>query len=268
MAALFPAPRGRTGSGDDPHARTVGCRGRGDRLISAHATSAPVGDITELRSIKRVQACDAASHQGAKSMLGHTCWAAPTVESVTAILQMHAGRLHPSISIDVLDPEADLDICRRTSAPCDIRCIIKMPSASAARQRRANGHRRRCRRRGPGTVQRPAGRAARPGHHRRSRRFLHRQHHAPLCGAPTTRSLTLSVCELPERVSGDKATTPRATRSGALPPQRPSRNLPAQKQAGRITCVSPPLPPRARPSSSPPPHTRSRSGSAPARRAR
>jgi 3-oxoacyl-(acyl-carrier-protein) synthase len=45
-------------------------------------------------------------------MLGHTCWAAPTVETVAALLQMRAGKLHRSINIDELDPEVDLDVCR------------------------------------------------------------------------------------------------------------------------------------------------------------
>ena len=47
-----------------------------------------------------------------KSMLGHTCWAAPVVELIAAILQMRKGVLHPSINIDELDPEIDLDVCR------------------------------------------------------------------------------------------------------------------------------------------------------------
>ena len=49
-------------------------------------------------------------------MLGHTCWAAPTVETIAAVLQMNAGKLHGSINIDDLDPEVDLDVCRG-SAP-------------------------------------------------------------------------------------------------------------------------------------------------------
>ena len=51
-----------------------------------------------------------------KSLLGHTCWAAATVETVAAILQMNAGKLHPSINIDEMDPEIDLDVCRGTEA--------------------------------------------------------------------------------------------------------------------------------------------------------
>ena len=34
------------------------------------------------------------------------------VETVAAVLQMRDGRLHPSINIDELDPEVDLDVCR------------------------------------------------------------------------------------------------------------------------------------------------------------
>jgi 3-oxoacyl-(acyl-carrier-protein) synthase len=81
--------------------------------ISAHATSTPLGDVTEIRSIKRVfgQHAYRLKVNATKSMLGHTCWAAPVVETIAAILQMTAGRLHPSINIDDLDPEVDLDVC-------------------------------------------------------------------------------------------------------------------------------------------------------------
>ena len=74
--------------------------------INAHATSTPLGDLTEMRSIERVFGGHAQRLKvnATKSMLGHTCWAAPVVETVAAILQMNAGRLHPSINIDELDP--------------------------------------------------------------------------------------------------------------------------------------------------------------------
>ena len=86
--------------------------------ISAHATSTPLGDLTEIRSIKRVFAEHAyrLKINAPKSLLGHTCWAAPIVETVAAVLQMRAGKLHPSTSIEELDPEVDLDVCRGTTA--------------------------------------------------------------------------------------------------------------------------------------------------------
>jgi 3-oxoacyl-(acyl-carrier-protein) synthase len=82
--------------------------------INAHATSTPLGDVTEIRSIKRVFGSHAYKLKvnATKSMLGHTCWAAPVVETVASVLQMRAGKLHPSIGIDELDPEVDLDVCR------------------------------------------------------------------------------------------------------------------------------------------------------------
>jgi 3-oxoacyl-(acyl-carrier-protein) synthase len=82
--------------------------------INAHATSTPLGDLTEIRSIKRVFGPHAYKLKinATKSLLGHTCWAAPVVETIAAVLQMHAGKLHPSIAIDELDPEVDLDVCR------------------------------------------------------------------------------------------------------------------------------------------------------------
>jgi 3-oxoacyl-(acyl-carrier-protein) synthase len=82
--------------------------------VNAHATSTPLGDLTELRSIKRVFGAHAQRLRinAPKSMLGHCCWSAPTVETVAGLLQLRAGRLHRSINIDELDPEVDLDVCR------------------------------------------------------------------------------------------------------------------------------------------------------------
>lgn len=82
--------------------------------ISAHATSTPLGDIAEIHSIREVFGAHAQHLKinATKSMLGHTTWSAPTVEVVAAVLQMRKGQLHPSINIDDLDEEIDLDVCR------------------------------------------------------------------------------------------------------------------------------------------------------------
>jgi len=96
-------------------------------FVSAHATSTPLGDITELRSIEASLGDHARNVKvnAPKSMLGHTCWAAPTVELVCAILQMRAGRLHRSINVDDLDPEVSLDICHEGNVDADIRTFMK-----------------------------------------------------------------------------------------------------------------------------------------------
>jgi 3-oxoacyl-(acyl-carrier-protein) synthase len=95
--------------------------------INAHATSTPLGDLTELRSIKRVFGSHAHRLRinAPKSMLGHCCWSAPTVETVAGLLQMRAGRLHRSINIDELDPEVDLDVCRDGPVDCAPRVMVK-----------------------------------------------------------------------------------------------------------------------------------------------
>ena len=95
--------------------------------INAHATSTPLGDLTEIRSIKHVFGAHAYKLKlnATKSMLGHTCWAAPAVETVAALLQMKAGKLHPSINVDDLDPEVDLDICRGKVVDWPVRILMK-----------------------------------------------------------------------------------------------------------------------------------------------
>lgn len=95
--------------------------------INAHATSTPLGDITEIQSIKDVFGDHAyrLKINAPKSMLGHACWSAATVETVAAILQMQRGELHPSINIDELDPAIDLDICRNNRTPHDINLMLK-----------------------------------------------------------------------------------------------------------------------------------------------
>ena len=95
--------------------------------INAHATSTPLGDLTELRSIKSVfgDRNERLKINATKSMLGHTCWAAPIVETVAAVLQMNASTLHPSINIDELDPEVDLDVCATGPVEYPVRYLMK-----------------------------------------------------------------------------------------------------------------------------------------------
>jgi len=96
-------------------------------FVSAHATSTPLGDLTEIQSIERTFGAHAAKLRinAPKSILGHTCWAAPVVESIAAILQMNAGQLHPSINIDELDPRVQLDVCRGRAVHHDVRRLMK-----------------------------------------------------------------------------------------------------------------------------------------------
>jgi 3-oxoacyl-(acyl-carrier-protein) synthase len=95
--------------------------------INVHATSTPLGDLTELKSIKDVfgDHCKTLKINAPKSLLGHTCWSAATVETVAAILQMNRNELHPSINIDNLDPEVDIDVCRGERKKHNIDIFLK-----------------------------------------------------------------------------------------------------------------------------------------------
>jgi malonyl-ACP decarboxylase len=72
--------------------------------INPHGTGSIVGDETELQAIRACGLADA--HLNAtKSLIGHGLSAAGTVEVVTTLLQMRAGRLHPTRNLEnPLDP--------------------------------------------------------------------------------------------------------------------------------------------------------------------
>lgn len=118
----------------DGQARTVErllrrCNVRPDQVdfICAHATSTPLGDLSELNAIRRVfgEHAKRLKINAPKSMLGHTCWSAPAVETVAALLQMQGRKLHPSINIDELDPEVDVDVCANKAVDHDIQIMLK-----------------------------------------------------------------------------------------------------------------------------------------------
>jgi 3-oxoacyl-(acyl-carrier-protein) synthase len=95
--------------------------------VNCHATATRIGDIREVKAIKEAfgQHAYKLKLNAPKSMLGHVCWAAPIVESIGGILQMKHGKLHPSINIDNLDPEIDLDVCMEGPVEHQINIMLK-----------------------------------------------------------------------------------------------------------------------------------------------
>lgn len=81
--------------------------------VNCHATGTPAGDVQEIIAVKNALGPHAykVKLNAPKSMLGHTCWASPLVETIGGLLQMKHGTLHPSINISKLDPGVDLDVC-------------------------------------------------------------------------------------------------------------------------------------------------------------
>jgi 3-oxoacyl-[acyl-carrier-protein] synthase II len=77
--------------------------------INAHATSTPVGDISELRAIKAVIGNSGASPSisATKSMTGHLLGAAGAIEAIAGIKAMEHNIIPPTINVTEIDPASD-----------------------------------------------------------------------------------------------------------------------------------------------------------------
>jgi len=82
--------------------------------VNAHATSTPAGDVAEARSLRASlgAALDGVAVSSTKSMTGHLLGAAGALESVYTVLALHHRTAPPTINVDELDPEIDLDVVR------------------------------------------------------------------------------------------------------------------------------------------------------------
>lgn len=91
--------------------------------INSHGTSTPVGDINELNAIKEtlgIQNAKKTSISSTKSMTGHLLGGAGGLEAVISIKAMETGIVPPTINIENLDTECDLDITPNYSIKKDI----------------------------------------------------------------------------------------------------------------------------------------------------
>jgi len=80
--------------------------------INAHATSTPLGDIAELKALRKVfgDDVDHMAISATKSMTGHLLGGAGGIETVASILALQHRTAPPTINLNNLDPEADADI--------------------------------------------------------------------------------------------------------------------------------------------------------------
>ena len=99
------------------------------QYINAHATSTPVGDLCELRAIKRVFGDYAKSGNGllvsgTKSMTGHLLGAAGALEAAVAALAIHHGQVPPTINLDDQDPLCTLDYVAHTARVRELHHVL------------------------------------------------------------------------------------------------------------------------------------------------
>jgi len=77
--------------------------------VNVHGTATPLGDLSEIKAIKRVFGEHAykLNISSTKSMTGHLLGAAGAIESMAVILSIVNGIVPPTINLETLDPEID-----------------------------------------------------------------------------------------------------------------------------------------------------------------
>ncbi|EME31466.1 3-oxoacyl-[acyl-carrier-protein] synthase II [Galdieria sulphuraria] len=80
--------------------------------INAHATSTPLGDIAEFRAIRSIfkDYKDRVKLNSTKSLIGHGLGAAGALEAIATVKAIQTGKLHPTLNVEKLDPEVDMDV--------------------------------------------------------------------------------------------------------------------------------------------------------------
>jgi len=80
--------------------------------VNAHATSTPQGDIAEAVAIRGALGSDTdhAIVTGTKSMTGHLLGGAGAIESIFTILALRDRIVPPTINLQDMDPQIDLDV--------------------------------------------------------------------------------------------------------------------------------------------------------------
>ena len=83
--------------------------------INAHATSTPQGDIAEGLMIHATlgKHADDVVVTSTKSMTGHLLGGAGALESIATVLAIHHRMSPPTINLDNLDPQVELDIATK-----------------------------------------------------------------------------------------------------------------------------------------------------------
>lgn len=111
-----PDPAGRGGSRAILLALSESGIGPEDvKHVNAHATSTPLGDIAEGLMLHATLGAhvDDVIVTSTKSMTGHLLGGAGALESIATILAIHHRVVPPTINLDNLDPEVELDIATK-----------------------------------------------------------------------------------------------------------------------------------------------------------
>jgi 3-oxoacyl-[acyl-carrier-protein] synthase I len=93
--------------------------------INPHATATPVGDASEIESIREVFGSDIPLISATKSLTGHSLGAIGVQEAIFSLLMMNNGFVCESANIDEIDPDfADVPIPRQCINNVSLNCVM------------------------------------------------------------------------------------------------------------------------------------------------
>ncbi|MEU4659403.1 beta-ketoacyl-[acyl-carrier-protein] synthase family protein [Streptomyces sp. NPDC023723] len=89
------------------------------RHVNAHATSTPVGDLSEAQALHTAfgKVLDDVTVSATKAALGHTLGAAGAIEAVTTVLALRDRTAPPTRSLERVDPAIELNVVGREPEP-------------------------------------------------------------------------------------------------------------------------------------------------------
>ncbi len=96
------------------------------QYINAHGTSTPLGDLAELHAIKKCfgDAIKSINISATKSMTGHLLGAAGIIESIACVLAIQHQTVPPTINIENLDPEVDVNVTPNKAVQREINYVL------------------------------------------------------------------------------------------------------------------------------------------------
>ena len=105
----------------------AGIEAKSLNYINAHATSTPVGDLSELSAIEKLLPGENNTWIGAtKSMTGHLLGAAGAIEALICTLAVHHDVIPPTINISNLDTAVPESLKITNSAPVNVKVSYAM----------------------------------------------------------------------------------------------------------------------------------------------
>jgi 3-oxoacyl-[acyl-carrier-protein] synthase-1 len=87
--------------------------------VNTHGTSTPLGDVTEVRALRRVFGHRRVPYSSTKGYTGHTISAAGAIEAIFTLMMLREGWIAPCVNAEPLDAELEdyPPVLRPTSAP-------------------------------------------------------------------------------------------------------------------------------------------------------